>query len=874
MPTITPNATGQTSYTITGSKGLVADLRLDIDALTPRDFTVTYPTAEPVTITLVLGGTSKVLLPGPPLIADGTFAGRSITTSTTPSGPNTILTCTIAVTAGSVLNEAWRVRGGNANSINWQFGQTENNPGDLTITRIMSDPVAGFTIAPGSPVLENDSVTLTPVSPFGPPLTPTVVGAPAPAVNYLWEYTGDVAITSVPTFPNCTAAIGMNFTAPGVYGSKTISITERVWFEGGCPTIELLNATSAAQNLTINPRPQYLMLVLDRSGSMAGTKWENAKLAGRILGHLFGALRSGVNGADRVGILVFEDAACSWHMPPVSPLIAPVLALSDANTASNGICGLAFGPAGACTPIGDALIKAMDMLGTLPSTGSPRYNVILLTDGFENAGSVRVGSAASIPAFVSDFAVARTGTPQRAQVNANLRLFAVGLGATVDGPVLDALPLPPGAGAQGTYRQITDVADLAGAIGEMVSYSQGAGVLATAAAPVAADPAPLAQQRYFSTEGRVNRLALAVKWANPADTLTISRRAKNTADAFVDVAPSLRQCDAHGFASVDVASLFPGGEPAVTELEWRVVHTSGGAAQAIPATGIMVWVDLFVRAEITFDRDRYTTGDPMVITAVIRAGNHPVPGATIKVELARPGESLGTFLSQPLRKQTQPGRGAADPNAPKPAHLVALLNQRDLADLPLDTPASIFTDGSNQLFDDGAHRDGSANDGNYANTYDATAKEGAYTWRFTITGNAPGAGAFNRVITVSKWVDIQIDPIASIVAIDFNAPAPAGLRAAAISVNPRSRTGELLGPFREHDVRFIASAGTFQGPLVSHLDGTYSRTLIYSGPVTPVVTIEVQGKTLPPAIVATGCIGWLIVRIQALLKWLIAKLHL
>ena len=60
----------------------------------------------------------------------------------------------------------------------------------------------------------------------------------------------------------------------------------------------------------------------------------------------------------------------------------------------------------------------------------------------------------------------------------------------------------------------------------------------------------------------------------------------------------------------------------------------------------MVFVDLVLAAEVVFDRDRYSTGQPMVLTCRLRFGDEPVTGAKVFVELARPGESLGTFLAR------------------------------------------------------------------------------------------------------------------------------------------------------------------------------------------------------------------------------------
>jgi hypothetical protein len=447
--------------------------------------------------------------------------------------------------------------------------------------------------------------------------------------------------------------------------------------------------------------------------------------------------------------------------------------------------------------------------------------------------------------------------------------------------VLDSLPLPAGAGPAGIYRHVTDVAQLQGAIAQMVSFSQEAQqVVPLPGAPTAPDsdpdPVPVAQQSYFRLDAKVSRLALAVEWASAADTLQLSRRdwdpvSLKFTGPFGPVSATVAQCPTHGYIGVDVAALF-GDENSVVATEWRVVHTSGGVPQAIPPADLLVFVDLYAKVEITFDRTQYATGDPMIVTARVRAGSKPVLDASVHVELARPGESLGTFLatnSQYYKPATTvsgvptssthggPQRGSADPPAAKPAMLRQLLDRLDWQSLPILTPSQIFDDGTDQLFDDGFHHDGAASDGDYANRYTGVDKEGTYTWRVTITGRLPDGSPFTRLVVISRWVGIHVDPATSPVTWKLLTQAPAGFRAAEIRVVPRDARGEFLGPFWSSAVEFRTTAGSFDGDMISDPSGAYIRRLVYPQRETPQVTIMVQGKAFAPTVIAGGCLGLL-----------------
>jgi len=316
----------------------------------------------------------------------------------------------------------------------------------------------------------------------------------------------------------------------------------------GASTAWLTN-TSTTISLIIQPRPQQVAILLDRSGSMSGDRWTNAVASARAIVRLFSTFRGGVHPGDRIGLLAFEDTGCAMGAGSVS-LTPTLLPLNDPAAADAAICGVGLGNPGSCTPIGQGLVAAMDLLAGGGQAADTRYTVVLLTDGYENAGPVQVGPGIPPPGVVS-FATARTATPGRSFVNQRLALFTVGLGSTVDEPVLNNLP--GGAAGGGAYLKITDPRDLGTAFGQVMSFAQEANPLPTTATGTGTR---------FSTSAGAERLAVAVLTA--VSGVQIGFRAAGSSILFTP-GPAAESCPAinglavHAFSVPDVQALGLGG---------------------------------------------------------------------------------------------------------------------------------------------------------------------------------------------------------------------------------------------------------------------------------------------------------------------------
>jgi Mg-chelatase subunit ChlD len=847
-PAIVPNTLGSAVYTATNSAGLLVDLALDVPSTPPfAAFSVRFPAAAAPTLILQNGAVGLALpVADGDVNADNPFPKRKIVATAAADGADIVVAAEIRATANPALKEAWTVRADAAGPVSWQVVQEYNQPAAPTIRRIACDPVAAFTAAApsltGDTVREKDTVIFTAAAAIGTATAPTVIGAPIPAVEFGWSKTGPVVLNA---FPATGASPTLVCNLPTVYGARSVSVTERATFVGTG-----LSA-SATQDLSIIARPQRLALVLDRSGSMAGDRWANAVIAAEILASVFVTMRASVHPEDRLALLVFDDTTCSWHAAPIASSIQPALALSSIADAANELTSVPFGAPGACTPIGDALLKAVDDFAAAGVAEDPHFTVVLLTDGYENSGTVIVDPNTPQAAGTQRFAVARQAGPRFA-VNAAMSLYTIGFGATVQEDVLDALAV----GSGGAYAKLTQIDQLREALGQMAAFA--AGVQCPAVEPAAAG----AGERVVKIGAGARRIAFSVlvPAAVPGDVVELSYLSAAGGNP-VAVAGAVTAFGAHVFVAVDVAALFGGDESAVAATEWHIVRKNGNSPVPIADGELLAFEDLFIRADVVFDRDRYDTGDPIGLTCRIRAGDDPVLDARVHAELARPGESLGSFLATGGSEYRPPRPQPPDPNAPKAQMISTLLRRAGRTELPVVTPGPVFEDGSAELVD----ADGT---GDYRNRFIDTDTEGSYAWRFTINGRLADGSEFSRLLVVSRWVGVSVDPDATRVDVAPLEPDERFERWA-VTVYPRDRRGQQLGPFRPADVRFDTDTAAFEvevpesgrgvvyplpdgGVILSRYDGGYTRVLRSPRGVVARAVVTVKGTVLPVIYLGAG----------------------
>jgi hypothetical protein len=840
-PTISPAWAADQIYTVTDSEYLAVDVRLsELDE-------------ESATLELTLpGGATVHAIRDPATWAD---AGVEILgVGGWISAPVSLGNWTLTVSAGASVTDPARIEIENGDglspagflrlvfkSLGGSACVIEPGGGNLSIDRLLADPsIINPQIATGTPIYELDMVQLIATVKETQEVNPTpFVPLPAiPAVLAEWE--PDAANPAAVTGFISTGTTA-DFQAPAVYDTMHLNFILTAVYDldasGTMDAGEPSNDHTLA--LDVETVTHGMLLVLDRSGSMGSTlggtitKWEATVQAAHAWLDLFRSFRSGSN--HQAGIITFEHDACGWtksvhpdvtvRNPQTGAAVtdSSVDPMSDLATFGNQAV-LDLGTDQTCTPIGDALVYALEILQKEMSVGN-LASIILLTDGYENSGEITIASSTTGTGAADTFDNKRV-SPGLSYGNdlVDERLFTIAIGESVDADRLNDLPNPPGAQTGvGYYRMTMDVGSVS-------------------------DPSPPSHAMYFEIPTGEKRIALLVPWPSSTHSLRVAWREQgdsgsftvlNLGDTGVIGYPN-RQF--HGIMTVDLTALTGSGTPPATE--WRIQHLDDtDVEQPLTDADVLCMIDLVTKADISFDMQQYFVGDPIQLKCSIRSGGSRVIGANVGVDVAKPGEGLGSFLTTNAHlyiqfKDRKPK--GPDPDQGKGLFFKNILAQKEMDSLPVVIPPAF------SLLDDGAHGDGAPDNGDYGYAFTDTDKEGTYTFRFRIEGTLEDGSRFSRLFVRSTWVGIKPDPEATVMEWSTLDDVPGGMIGSLLTITPKTASDEYLGPFRSDVIDISVFDGVLEGPLVDNYNGSYSQRVIYSRAQDPVVSIEVYGKPLKP----------------------------
>jgi trypsin-like peptidase/von Willebrand factor type A domain-containing protein len=645
-------------------------------------------------------------------------------------------------------------------------------------------------------------------------------GTPKKVSRYPIDSTCEVGVADPPIVVPFRCSLDHGSSGSSVFDASGRIVANVSTFFGG------QSIKAIWEDFTTEPPPVRdidVVLVFDRSGSMSlpgfaggATKIEEARRAAALFVSLLRTDQS-----HRVGLVSFSTTPTSDYglagvglgTPTKPALIGPV------PPATAGLVG-GITPGG-MTTIGGGLRTALGLFPA-PSPSTNTRAILLMTDGLENT-----------PEWISSVEPAL----QSADPNALTRLSVVGFGsdASVDGPRLTTLARNHG----GIYTR----ADEGLTLKKFFALSFGRIFdLGTSLDPEYVFPAgtyeatPVAVQVCGET-----MLTVVLGWVSPNSELHI--RITGPGGITIDsTTPGIATESGDTWTHLRIPLPFAGEQDGT----WKVVvfRQKGGGEFAGPAPEERYFLTVLVDGGPALSpilQPLVYTGDVINPKVFLRNPDGGRVDGKITVEIAAPTTGTGNILMQnPLIASTSPGGDTLDQRT---STLIALEQAHGSALVPV-TPSTIT------LLDDGSHDDGGIEpDGIYGLPMPNLARhEGNYTFHARATYGT--ACVANRETTWSTYVAVGVDPSKTSASTKDVGGLPGGRRRVEVTITPRDKYGNHLGPGRSGSFETGGAPGSnIDGGLTDNGDGSYSQVVVWKpGKDTPSVTVR-QPDRIPVVIV-------------------------
>ncbi|MCU0601198.1 MAG: VWA domain-containing protein [Desulfobacterales bacterium] len=572
---------------------------------------------------------------------------------------------------------------------------------------------------------------------------------------------------------------------------------------------------SALANPPSPPRPLDVMIVFDRSGSMASaappagrTKLQEAQDAASLFVQL---VREGAG--DRLGLVTFSSTAS----------VPAALGLAAAKkTELVGPAPFTAGDIGAITAGGSTSIGAGVGIALLAFGGTSTNDraILLLTDGLQNTLPMIEEIEGSLGAT-------------------QLNVIGFGSDADIDGPLLSRVARQH----RGQFTRAVDGLALRKFFGLSFGNIFESGALGDPEFLLRAGRSE-SDPHKFSVCGE-ERITLILGWDDPSAPLRAHirtpsgqlinerkvRPVRGRSWVFWKI-PLPHQGDRDGTWTFTAVRVPTGGEfpPPPRDVRYFFLVVCSGGPKLAHLGGPR----------------RVYTGDPIDSRVGLHYGSGTTPHAEVKLEIKAPTVSLGQLVAN---AGLRPPSGSADAVGGFYATLQSIAR---LSGGTLPVPTSTITV---PLFDDGSHDDGAMEpDGIYNNRLkDLTRVEGTYEFRAVATFGE-GCTA-TREAFWSVHVEPAIDPQRSGVELVNVSDQPDG-RHGTLVVTPRDPYGNPLGPGRGDRFTVSPMAGVkITGGVKDRGDGSYGVGVVWDPSDAEPPGVVVQQPDRDPTLVTPTCPG-------------------
>lgn len=575
---------------------------------------------------------------------------------------------------------------------------------------------------------------------------------------------------------------------------------------------------TSAGGTIVDREPVDVMLILDLSGSMlsaacptCGPKLEVLIDAVELFVQLWTAVAAP---NDRIGVTYFKTNVSEFDVGgdillPVLPNAAGIIAdVQSQSTISTNL-----------TAMGGGLQSAIN---TLVDETRPR-NIILFTNGMQNVNPMVLGDATS--GLEIDNELGRTNSninatvpPTELNMDLGIKVNTIGVGAT------------------DPFRELLD--NIASETGGLSKFTT----------------APDDDLRRFYVEELIDVLReyspqlLAYRYGNLINTTTIETFAVNNNARKVLLKLSWQRGDSLYFQvkkdGVDLTSagkivngpfysiysvevpvdlkdrtISPGGD-------WHM-QINGAKGSSYEAAAIVD--EPLLEYDFSIGRKDYVVGEPLELSVRLTFGRRPITDAErVTATVLKPQQGLGTLLSiNPTPPEPRVFELESAATAGQRKLQLLLRDERFYHDLqPVGQTLILQNNG----------------DGSYSTVFPNTEKTGTYTVIFQVEGERSDIGKYERTEILSTMVRFdKAERAASNLRLTLLEETAEG-RSMLLSIRPKDRFGNYLGPDYGHRIKVSLSEGSVGTDKQDLVDGSYTIPLFIPPATDPVMTVTVMNQ--------------------------------
>jgi hypothetical protein len=665
--------------------------------------------------------------------------------------------------------------------------------------------------------------------------------------------------------PNGCGDVKITFDAPATIGEKTfdysIGSTDGVVSAGHKKTA----------HLKATVRKIEVVMVLDGSGSMAftpdGTKntsdppspipvsesrWGRVEDAAE---QFLDLLSTYAHDKGTIALVEFPDISLtpvpdiSARVPQASiPIPTDVSALKALMKSPNPIPRAHIGN----TPMGQGLAEAMgtadDLFGQFDSNGATKLTskainrrwLVMLSDGANNQGTL---GSSNHPTYYYD-----PETSPHSFKGKNIKVFALAYGekTAINWPA-DPDQMQTLATKSGGHFANPATEDIFKAFRNAITNGL---VIDPVVDPGGTLTGNQPEVRHaVSVLPFDSRLSFVVTWKTfDAERISVALLTPNCELITPAVAkddPNLSYASHPRYAiySVEDAYLRNASEPDHPRYgTWTLIITGNGLEEGDHETfDFEVITQSRLKMQLGFDRPRYYAGDPIGLSARLTLDGKPIQNANVTWTLDAPGNSLHNWLAASKVTKAEYAKAAEE------------IAGADVTPLGIKTYAlaskgvkfGVVSRGDTTTLNDPNKT------GVYSATLNDTTMTGTYTFRVTALGLTEDGTQFRREQQVQVYLSVRPHPDFTLVDIEYVRVIIDGrpMLDSVVRILPRDPFGNvrLVDPEFNPSIALTAKGGEFTGPLVSNLDGSYTRTLRYAPTATPVIGLQIDGQEVIPS---------------------------